>query len=205
MTTFNYYANIPNAPDNPSFDQPLMQTNSQSLNTIIGVDHLTFRQAQGGGPNVSDGQHKQVTFANKFVPIFTPTDPLSIAYTNSGTASTVSQMFYSSANGIFQVSPIKAWAYCSTAGVISSQSVNVATVARLGGFPIGVFAITLTTNAVTTNNFAVLLSSTTSGTSNRPVGTYQISGIGTFNLAFRDGSSGNLVDPTSFSFLVMQI
>jgi hypothetical protein len=203
MTTFAYYANIPNAPDNPSFDQPLMQTNSGSINSIIGIDHLTFGQAQGGGPNVSDGQHKQVTFANKFVPGFMPTDPLSICYTNSGTASTVSQMFYSNNNGIFQVSPIKAWGYAGTAGIISSQSVNVATVTRVSA---GIYTVTLTTNAVTGDNFAVIASTTSQAGSNRLVVNYNIIGIGQFTLTFVSGNNaGTFLDPTSFSFLVMQI
>lgn len=54
MPTFSYNLNIPAGPNNPSNDQPLMQTNTNSINSIIGVDHFSF----GTG---KDGFHQQVT------------------------------------------------------------------------------------------------------------------------------------------------
>lgn len=48
-----YFPNIPNAPDDPADDQPLMQTNAGSIATLIGVDHVGFGNNDGG-------RHKQV-------------------------------------------------------------------------------------------------------------------------------------------------
>ena len=55
MPTFNYFDDIPKAPNNPSSDQPNMQTNTNSIDGIINVDHFSFEQ---GG---LDGYHKQCT------------------------------------------------------------------------------------------------------------------------------------------------
>ena len=42
MGTFTYNGGIPDAPNNPSVDQPKMKTNTDSINGIIGVDHVGF-------------------------------------------------------------------------------------------------------------------------------------------------------------------
>jgi hypothetical protein len=71
--TIPYSTSVPNAPNDPSFDQPDMKTNTQSINSIIGVDHVTFNTSGGG-------QHLQVTFNSNNV----PTPPVSppILFTN---------------------------------------------------------------------------------------------------------------------------
>ena len=56
MSTFNYNVDIPDGPHNPSSDQPLMKTNTNSTKSIIGVDHYTFQEA------TKDGWHKQSTY-----------------------------------------------------------------------------------------------------------------------------------------------
>jgi hypothetical protein len=48
MTNFSYNQDIPDAPNNPSDDQPLMKTNTNSTFGIIAVDHVGFEQANGG-------------------------------------------------------------------------------------------------------------------------------------------------------------
>lgn len=48
MVTFNYNPDIPAGPNNPSNDQPLMQENTNSINGLIGVDHVSFNLANGG-------------------------------------------------------------------------------------------------------------------------------------------------------------
>lgn len=57
MPSFPYITGIPAGPDNPSQDQPNMQTNTNSINSIIGVDHYTFQSSTN-----SDGWHKQSTY-----------------------------------------------------------------------------------------------------------------------------------------------
>lgn len=44
----SYTLDIPNAPNNPSKDQPLMKANTNAINTLIGVDHVSFNTANSG-------------------------------------------------------------------------------------------------------------------------------------------------------------
>lgn len=197
--TFSYNNAVPATNNNPSVDQPDMLTNTQSIESLIAVDHVSFNALNGG-------QHKQVVFNNKNAP-GAQTDPQSTLYTGSGTASTVSQLLYKNQNGIFQISAIRAWALCSSAGITASQSINVASVARQFPFPAGVFVVTLTTNAVSSANFGILITSTASATSDALIANYAITGTGTFLLSFTRilGGTPFLADPLSFSFQVLQI
>lgn len=43
-----YTINIPNGPNSPSADQPIMQQNTNSINSLIGVDHYGFNNNLGG-------------------------------------------------------------------------------------------------------------------------------------------------------------
>lgn len=54
MPLFSYNNDIPDAPNNPSNDQPKMKVNTNSIDSIIDVDHYSFETN-------SDGWHKQVT------------------------------------------------------------------------------------------------------------------------------------------------
>jgi hypothetical protein len=58
MSSISYNVNIPNAPNNPSNDQPLMQENTNAIQTIWAVDHISFNSGAG----LSSGHHTQVTF-----------------------------------------------------------------------------------------------------------------------------------------------
>lgn len=51
--TFTYNRDIPDAPNNPSNDQPLMKTNTNSTDDLIAVNHYSFNVANGG-------KHKKV-------------------------------------------------------------------------------------------------------------------------------------------------
>lgn len=48
MPNFTYTRNIPAASHNPSSDQPIMQTNANSIDSIIEVDHFSFNANEGG-------------------------------------------------------------------------------------------------------------------------------------------------------------
>lgn len=61
MTFVSYNLSIPAAANNPSADQPLMQTNTNSINTIFGQDHISFNLTNGG-------IHKQVNMTNQSSP-----------------------------------------------------------------------------------------------------------------------------------------
>lgn len=59
-TTYPYNKNIPLSTNKPSVDQPNMQTNTNSISSIISTDHLTFGTATG---NQIDGMHTVVRLA----------------------------------------------------------------------------------------------------------------------------------------------
>ena len=65
MPTFNYNLNIPNPPNNPSTDVPLMQINTNSINSIIAVNHYTFNDEFQ-----RDGKHSYVQ-----MPVLIPIPP----------------------------------------------------------------------------------------------------------------------------------
>lgn len=48
MATFTYNRDIPDGPHDPSNDWSLMQTNTNSTDDIIDVDHFSFGEANGG-------------------------------------------------------------------------------------------------------------------------------------------------------------
>ncbi len=203
MTTFPFDDSIPAANNNPSADQSKMLINNDSTKKILAVDHITF-QAQNGGT------HQQVTYIDKF-PAGPQVDPVSVAYTKSGTANTAPQNFFRNSQGDFQLSAIRAWAlcYCGIGGVVTipnSQSVNVASVTRAS---VGVYNVTLTANAVNTIDFAILLSASgiTAFTTDPVIYTYTVTGIGTFTIKVYIANviPYTPIDADSFSFSVIQV
>ena len=213
MTSFTYYPTIPTAPDNPSFDQPLMQINSTSINGLVAVDHVTFNATGSGGPGTSGGQHLQVTFNGKNVPGSPPTDPLSIMYTNNvnaaafntASASTVAEVFYSNANTIYPVSMIKAFGCFDNTGT-SLNTWNLA-LKTVGGHPTtGDYIMTMPTNCVTGDNYSVIVTpqASTSGDKSQVSVAYSISTATQFNIQFGIAGSG-FFDPDQFSVIVLQL
>jgi hypothetical protein len=81
--TIAYNLGIPNAPNNPSTDQPNMKTNNDNIATYVGIDHVGFNTA-------GSGQHNQVTFNANNVPVPPVSPP--ILFTN--TVATLPQLFF---------------------------------------------------------------------------------------------------------------
>lgn len=188
--SFTFDTTIPNAPNNPSVDQPGMLQNNVSTNGILGVDHITFN-ALGGG------QHKQITFNGKNVP-GVQTDPQSVLYTNNITvatgdnttsASTVAEMFYRNQNAIFPVSMIKAFG-CFDAAATSLNTWNISA----SGPVTRTFTLTMPANVVTGTNYAVFCLSTFTANSI----SYNILSATQFTVTFSNVAVG-------FSVLVMQL
>ncbi len=198
-----YYNNIPDAPNDPSADQPKMQTNTNSTDAIIAIDHYTFADNPSGF-------HKQVNFPVKNAAVAPAGTDASILYTAAGTAAVNPQLNFVNNLGLFPLSCVRAWGYISGGAaptIISSQSVNVASVTRAAG-PTGVgqYTITLTANAVSSNRFAVLVTGTiTANLSLGVIGGYVITGVGTFQINFSKLNGSATADPTNFSFIVLQI
>lgn len=53
MTTYVYFPNVPNGPDDPADDQPQMQVNTGSISGIFSEDHIGFNDPNGGLHNKS--------------------------------------------------------------------------------------------------------------------------------------------------------
>ncbi len=150
MTNFNYNNAVPAPNNNPSVDQPDMLINTQSIELLLEVDHISFRTEDGG-------THKQVTFSSKNTP-GAQADPASTLYTASGTASSVADILFKNQNGIFKLDCIKAF------GVFTTQNANGA-IAVTAGFNVDSIlasangatnTITLTTGATTGTTVGVL-------------------------------------------------
>lgn len=60
-TNYTYTTNIPLSTNTPAQDQPNMQTNTNSINSIVGTDHLTFGTATG---SLTDGMHTVIHLAD---------------------------------------------------------------------------------------------------------------------------------------------
>ncbi len=93
MPLISYNLNIPNAPNNPSADQPKMQINTNSINNIIARDHYEFNN------NNSSGTHKQVTLTNEAAPGFADGTAALFANNPSGQ----SYPFWQNAIGTFPI------------------------------------------------------------------------------------------------------
>jgi len=83
MSSYTFDPTIPAASHNPSVDQPNMQLNNASIDSILGVDHITFN-TNGGG------YHQQVTFNSDNVPAVPTLPPVLFTNTING----LSQLFY---------------------------------------------------------------------------------------------------------------
>jgi hypothetical protein len=90
--SFTYNLNIPAANNNPSADQPNMKTNTNSINSILNVDHFPFAAGNAG-------RHKQVTLTNEAAPGFTGGNGTLYANLASGQ----SWPFWQNALGSFQL------------------------------------------------------------------------------------------------------
>lgn len=194
--TFPINVFIPAAGNDPGDDQPGMQTNFSNINSYLQVDHTN--PASTGA-----GIHKQVTIQNVTAPGI-PSSPISIAYTQFGVAATSTpDLYFTNANGIFPCNILRACAFCSMSGITASQSVNVTSVTRAS---VGVYNVILSTNAVSSANFMVIpsFSSSLVPGSGTASSYYLITSTGNFTLGFRS-TSNNSIDPPNFSFIVLQV
>lgn len=198
--SFTFTNTIPAANNSPSNDQPLMLVNNQSTASLLAIDHIGFNAAFGGN-------HLQMHLPSYAI---TPTVVSSAAtegsliYTGAGTADAAhAQCFFKIDNSglTFLLSSIRAFALVNNAGaIVASQSWNIASVTKLG---VGDFRITMTTNAVTSANYLVQLTSRQAG-GNFVVGNTSSLNLGNFECLFAN-LGGAPADPNLFFVLVMQL
>lgn len=143
--SFPFNFNIPAAGNNPSDDQPEMLQNNQSSNSMWNVDHVSYNNNAGG-------KHKQVTFNTQNV-AGAQVDPESVLYTNAGSASTNSQLYFRNADETFLVNPVRAFGVFTTSAAVASLN-NSYNVTSISG-DLDSVTVVLDTNAVTGNNIVV--------------------------------------------------
>lgn len=145
--TITYNLDIPDAPNNPSNDQPKMKVNTNAIDSWTAVDHVRFSADPAG-------THKQVTYSSKN-PAGAQVDPQSTLYTNNGTAfAAIANLFYRNASGTFPISIIRAFAsFTYTNG--NTSFINQANCASLS-IVAGVATVTLTTGVTTGTTFVVI-------------------------------------------------
>lgn len=204
MTAFSYNNNVPATNNNPSVDQPDMKINTQSIEQLIAVDHVSFNSAGSGPPDGSGGHHLQVTFDSKNTPI-DPTDPVSTLYTTSGVATTVADMRFRNDNGIFPVNLIRAYAYVDNAGTILN-GINVTSVTPNPAGPNPSYDVVLDTNVVTGTNYGVICTGNVNSTAFPLVVRTSITSASQFTISLSTpATSGVLNWPSTFTFIVLQI
>ena len=164
MPVIGYNLNIPAANNNPSQDQPKMQTNTNAINTLLSLDHFTFSDN-------SAGRHKQVTLTNEAAPGFTGGN--AVLYANLATGQ--SWPFWQNSLGSFQMlgqQSIGSNGYISLGGIIFQWGSTTAVASSSGNsiafpltFPTAVFSVqaTVVTNDNSTIRFSILGNATTAG------------------------------------------
>ena len=99
-TNFTYTTNIPLSTNKPSVDQPNMQTNTNSISSIIAVDHNGFGTATG---TQSDGWH---TVIHSVPQAIDPPAVLGFGQIYTRTVTGDQQLFYESGGGVIsQLTP----------------------------------------------------------------------------------------------------
>ena len=63
MGNFTYNSGVPNPPNRPSADVPLMQTNTNNIPLYLGIDHVPFQTG-----HTTDGYHQQIHLLNESAP-----------------------------------------------------------------------------------------------------------------------------------------
>jgi hypothetical protein len=153
--SFTYNTNIPAASHNPSDDQPLMETNTNSINSWVQTDHYGF----GTG---TDGWHLQTTLPAFSSGTLPGTIPGSVAYPAAGIAdSTHAQYYFKTPSIGVPLSSVRAFASFVALGggggsisIPPGAGINVATITQAGTAPF-VWTITLSANATVGNNVCV--------------------------------------------------
>lgn len=154
--TYTYNTGIPAANNDPSVDQPDMLINTQSINDLIGVNHITFNASNGG-------QHKAIVFNQdaSYVPV-PPVSPPQL-FTDiisglpqlkyySGNAAQSSTQYVSAANGstFLLGGIILKW---GTTGAIASGAV----VPFTSSFPNNCYCVVANSTATNTTIFVTTL------------------------------------------------
>jgi len=144
--SFTYTTNIPFASNSPSVDQPNMETNTNSINSIWAVNHIGFNSANGGTHTKLDFINSQSdpTLSSGTLEVYPKTFGSGTTYLETYTAAKTS-----AGNQINGYMPfVKAMAYFNTS---------------TGPFPA---TLSLTSNSINANIASVVQSTSAPGSGN---------------------------------------
>lgn len=170
--TISYNINIPNGPNSPSADQPLMQSNTNAINQLINVDHYSFRTSSST-PGANSGTHKQVSLKNESAPGI-PSGSNGVLFANL--ANGQSYPFWQNGAGTFPLfgqNSIAANGYTTLPGgvifqwgsIIGAPISNGASVTFPLTFPGSLFSITLGPASNSTNDKTISITTGSQSTS----------------------------------------
>ncbi len=91
MTNFSYNRDIPDGPHNPSTDQPLMKTNTNSTDDLINVDHVSFGQTDGG-------YHRSIHLINQAINPSPSANAIQV-FSKTATSPASRQLFFEDTSG----------------------------------------------------------------------------------------------------------
>ncbi len=147
--TFPIDTTIPASNNNPSSDQPKIQTNFANINSYLQVDHVN-PSATGAG------YHEQVTFNSNNTPVGLPSNSVGVLYTDPGTATSSADTFYKNGSGTFRLNLLRACGSFNTSGSPTfASSYNCDSISGSNGGPT---IITLTSGVTSGNNVIVIVS-----------------------------------------------
>lgn len=146
MPSFSWNNSVPFSTNNPSDDQPEMLSNTQSINSILNVDHYSFESSTAAGD--SDGYHKHIHYPVP-VALGAPALPASAhEYTELGTADPARpNLIYRTDRAPFPLNSIRAMGVFSLPNTNPMTFINQFNVVS-GAFDGSNYDITLATNAV---------------------------------------------------------
>lgn len=145
MTNWAYDDTEPAANSTPSYSQPLMLTNTQSIEGLIAVDHVGFNANNGG-------QHKAIEFNQDAS--YVPTPPVSPPQLFTNTVAGLPQLFYYSGDAAHSSNQYVNNANGSTflfgGMILKWGNVTIGSTATTVTFPVsfpnGCYAVVLTAN-----------------------------------------------------------
>jgi len=198
MPSITYNLDIPDAPNDPSVDQPKMKVNTNAVDSWNAVDHYTFADSNAG-------DHKQITFPIQNAAGTQTTTEMTI-YSGAGLENiNISQPLYKNSQGAgaavpFPMGLVKAYGvFTGSSGATVGAQIYNASVART---LLGSYTVTLSANVVNNSNYGVLLSLDTNDLN--LIANYHILSSTSFTIKVR--STGSVLsDPTSLTFIVYQV
>ncbi len=201
MPNFPFTRDTPFATHNPSSDQPIMQTNTNSEDSIWAVDHHGFNDNLGGYHNII---HQDPQLAN-------PAPIAGIGQTFVKTVGSDVQLFYESGLGVVtQLSNSSAilprvavnFKVVATVPTIQGTAFNVTSVVRNS---LGVYTITFTT-ALSSQFYYPCINAQaltgTAGVSNVVSSPAYVPTTTSIILAFQNANSSSAYDPVFASLII---